>query len=206
MTRPSLKQIETLFQEIILPFHQIKRDLTLPIDDHRSDNDAEHSWSLALLACALAPEIDAQLDTGKVCMLAIAHDVVEVYAGDTSVWASKEQLASKAVREHQALKKIRQKFTQFSWLASIIEEYELKQTPESQFVWSLDKFLNLYMLYLDKGYYYSTKYKLTKQQVDNQLTEHRQKAHAHPQVAEYYEQVRAAFDAHPEYFYQGESK
>lgn len=41
-----------------------------------------------MLACSLAHEIDPTLDIGKISQFAIAHDLVEVYADDTSVFAT----------------------------------------------------------------------------------------------------------------------
>lgn len=202
MSKPTFKDIEKLFFELIMPFHQIERDLPMPIQNHRNDNDAEHSWSLALLAGCLAPQVDPSLDVGQVCMFAIVHDVVEIYAGDTSVWAPKAQLSQKSASEAAAIKKIQENFLQFPWLASTIETYEHKDTPEARFVWALDKFLNLLALYEDKGYYF-LRGKITKERFEKHLATHRQKAHAHAGVAEYYEQLRSLCDQHPEYFYAG---
>src|SRR3712207_5365806 len=99
----SLDDIKSLFHKIIIPFHTIERDTTLPLANHRSDNDAEHSWSLSLMAVALAPEINPQLDVGKISIFATVHDLVEIYAGDTSVWAEPALQDNKAQREKEAL-------------------------------------------------------------------------------------------------------
>lgn len=42
---------------------------------------------------------------------------------------------------------------------------------------------------------------ITKQLFDERLTSHRKKAHAHPVIGEYYEQLLELFDTPPEYFY-----
>lgn len=200
MTKVTFDDLRKLYLEAIIPFHKIKRDICLPIDDHRPDNDAEHSWSLALMACALAPEVNAKLDVGKVTIYAVVHDLVEVYAGDTSVWSKPEELATKAKREADALKQISKNFAAFPNLVQNIEDYETKANPEAKFVYALDKFLNLLNLYEDRGYFYRDLRKLTKEEVDERLKEHRKKGMSDPAVAPYYKKLRDAFDAHPEYF------
>src|SRR5438105_2221565 len=106
MPKPSHSQIAQLLRDLIVPFHLIFRDSNIPIGKQRPENDAEHSWSLAVLACSLAPEIDSTLDTGKVCQFAVAHDLLEVYAGDTSVFAGSKHCATKAIREEKALQRL----------------------------------------------------------------------------------------------------
>jgi 5'-deoxynucleotidase YfbR-like HD superfamily hydrolase len=204
MSKPSFEEVENLLQQAILPFYAITRDISVPIKPRRRENDAEHSWSLAFMACALAPEVDSNLNVGKVCMFAVVHDLVEIYADDTSVWASKEKLASKTAREQAAVKQIITNFSAFPWIGQTVQAYEHKDAQEAKFVYALDKFLNLLIVYADKNLHNVENYKTTKQMCDQKLIPHRQKAHSHPAVAEYYEQLRAAFDAHPEYFYRGE--
>lgn len=187
----------------MLPFYEIERDLAVPIYKRRRENDAEHSWSLAMLACSLAPELDSTLDVGNVCMFATVHDVVEIYSGDTSVWAPQERHLSKSKREKAALAKIKHTFAAFPWIGNTIEAYERKDTPEANFVWALDKFLNLLIVYADKGTYNIENHKVTKEMHEQQLIPHRIKAHAHPAVVPYYEELRSLFDSHPEYFFQG---
>lgn len=199
--KPTFSDIEQLLLGLALPFYQIERDLPLPIQNHRDENDAEHSWSLAMAVCALAPEIDPALNVGQCCMLAVVHDMVEVFAGDTSVWAPVEDHATKHDREAKALEIIKQKFPAFPTLGKLIEEYEAKKTPEAIFVWALDKFMALLALYEDEGYYYRH-YEKTMTQFKKQFAAHRQKAHAHPIVGEYYEELVTAFFSHPEYFHQ----
>lgn len=198
----SLEDIKRLFHKVIIPFHTIERDTTLPLPSHRADNDAEHSWSLALLAIALAPEIDPKLDVGKVSIFATVHDLVEVYAGDTSVWADKTQHESKEERESDALARLKTDFPEFTTLFAYIDEYETGLSSEAKFVYALDKFLNLLAIIEDKGYYYRVKHKITKERYLEQLKDHKIKAHTHPVVAQYYDELRELFDKNPAHFYQ----
>ena len=95
------------------------------------------------MALALAPKIDSKLDVGKVSIFALLHDVVEIHAGDTSVWAPEVQLKSKHKREVQALARLHKEFPEFKHLFNFIDEYEKKDSDETRFVYALDKFLNL---------------------------------------------------------------
>lgn len=198
----SLDDLRSLFRKVVVPFHLIERDMTLPAPSHRPDNDAEHSWSLAFMALTVAAEIDPDLDLGKIAIYAIVHDVVEVYSGDTSVWAEEERLTTKQQREADAIIRLQKELPQFPNLHKFIAHYESRADNEAKFVYALDKFLNLLTITEDSGYYYHTKHKITKARYDKQLTGHKDKAHSHPLVAKYYDQLRDEFDKHPEHFYQ----
>lgn len=200
MTQPTHSDIEHLLKHIILPFYHIKRDMPLPLGERRWENDAEHSWSVAFLACALAPQIDPTLDIGKIAQYAIAHDIVEVYADDTSTFASESELATKDEREAAALKRIETEFGHFPWITKIVEEYESKQSNEAKFVYALDKYIPVAYDYIDEGKLFQER-KVTLESYNKSLETHRQKAKSHPKVAEYYEEVRRLLDAHPEYFH-----
>lgn len=203
--KPTFDDMQRLLTNLILPFYEIERDMPMPIQNHRNETDAEHSWSLAIAACALAPQIDPKLDVGKICQFAVVHDLVELYAGDVSVWASEDKIAAKHEREQTAAKKIRKNFSQFPWLANTIEEYEKKDSSEALFVYALDRFMALLVLYKDQGYYY-LRDKRSKADFDKKHISYRYKSHAHKGVGQYYDQLIKAFDEHPEYFYNNNSK
>lgn len=202
----SLDDIKHLFHKVIIPFHTIEQDTTLPLSDHRTDNDAEHSWSLALLAIALAPEVDPDLDVGKVSVLATVHDLVEIYAGDTSVWADTAHIKHKKEREAKALTQLKKDFPQFPTLFAYIDEYEASSSNEAKFVYALDKFLNLLAIIEDKGYYYRVKHKITRERYLEHLKSHKTKAHTHPVIGRYYDELRELFDKNPAHFYRENSK
>lgn len=201
MPKPALADIERLMAELVVPFYCVERDLTLPIQSRRLENDAEHSWSVAFLACSLAPEIDKSLDVGIIAQYAIVHDLVEVFAGDTSPWHTKNIRESKAKREAKALTHLTKQYTRFPWVSRTIHEYEHRTTKEAVFVWAVDKIVVLLLRYLDQGKHYKDK-GVTKKRFDAELASHRAKAHAHPDVGAYYDQLLALFNKHPEYFHQ----
>lgn len=203
MTKPTFFDIRALLAQVALPFYQIKRDMPLPFENHRNENDAEHSWSLAFLGCALAPEVDPALDVGKVTIFATLHDVVEVKAGDTSYWADQTLHDTKIEREKRALHDLTKQFPQFPNLFAYIHEYEQKSSNEALFVYALDKFLNMFIVFESKGYYMH-KNKLTSSFTRPRLQKQRTKAHAHPVVARYYDALEHELYKHPEYFYPQE--
>ena len=67
-------------------------------DGSRKENDAEHSWHLALSAILLKEHMDAPVDLMKVIVMVLIHDLVEIDAGDTYAYDS-EGTKSKRERE-----------------------------------------------------------------------------------------------------------
>lgn len=173
--------------------------MDLPIHD-RPENDAEHSWSLALAACTLAPEIDQALDTGKIAQYAIVHDLVEVYSGDVSIYDVDPELHdNKEDNEARAMETLRSKHTHTPWIIQTIDEYERKDTPEARYVWAMDKYVALYMrLLYAKPFFY--KKGITKEFFDKSMARVRKKTAAFPVVAQLFDELVAEFDAHPEWF------
>ena len=139
---PNVQHILQLISSLIVPMYYIHRDIVPPKRSPLRENDAEHSWALALLACALAPQINPKLDIGKVAQFAIVHDVVEVYSGDVSAMDSQAANSSeRKIREAAALERIQSDFSYMPWIAETIKEYESFSSEEACFVYALDKFM-----------------------------------------------------------------
>lgn len=206
MAKLQLQDIQKLVHQMVVPFYLINRDMDVQITDtaHRKETDAEHAWSIALVACAIAPHIDQTLDVGKIAQLAIVHDLVEIYAGDVSIWGSKADLAQKEERERQSLHKIESEYSNFPWLIQNITEYETKSSPEAKFVNAVDKLVPFFFRVLVKPQPFERK-KLTLEQFKAGIEKSRQKVKSSPEISEYFEQMLEVFYAHPEYFYRGSS-
>lgn len=132
-------------------FQQVKRVLLVNNED-RQENDAEHSYQLALVAWYLIDSKNLPLDLGKVLRYAIVHDLVEVYAGDTYFYTEDKSLReSKVAREAEAAERIAQEFPEMSELNQLIVDYEEKFDEEAKFVYALDKILPVMNIYLDGG-------------------------------------------------------
>lgn len=200
MVKPALSDIEHIFREIILPFYFVRRRTPLRSETGRYENDAEHSWSTALLACALAPHIDPALDVGKICQFATVHDLVEVYAGDTSNFAPASEKSTKAFREHQAMQKLHETTAAMPWIATTVKEYEKQDSLEARFVKSVDKLLPLLFDYVEEGLFLHEN-NITVEEWKEQLAKHRKKASEHPGAFEYYDELWNLLLANPHFFH-----
>ncbi|HEY1835727.1 MAG TPA: HD domain-containing protein [Candidatus Saccharimonadales bacterium] len=201
MSKPTIADLEKLIREIIFPFYQIERTVPLRFAPRRYENDAEHSWSLALFACALAPRVDPKLDVGKVAQFAIVHDLVEIHAGDTNNFAPEAERATKDEREREALGKLRQEFKLFPWITETIATYEKQASAEARFVKSVDKLILLLIDYFEEGQFYH-EHKITLEMWRAKMQKHREKAARHPGAFAYYDEIWNLLLANPQFFHQ----
>jgi putative hydrolases of HD superfamily len=132
-------------------FNNIKRVLFATGEDRR-ENDSEHSFQLALVSWYLTDVLELDLNITKVIKYALAHDLVEVYAGDVYFHTKDKKLKKeKKSNEVKAALKIRKEFSGFKDLGKVISNYESKVDQESKFVYALDKVLPVVNIYLDGG-------------------------------------------------------
>ncbi len=140
------------FVELTRTFRGVERAIHM-IPEQRYENDAEHSFQLAIVAWYLISALGLKLNKEKVLMYALAHDLVEVYAGDTPLHTgTKAAHSSKSMREHKAQLRIEKEFKEFKDLHRFIEGYERRKDKESTFVYALDKALPVFWVYLEKGH------------------------------------------------------
>jgi putative hydrolase of HD superfamily len=118
------------------------------------ENDAEHSYSLSMMAWYLITTRKLELNLDLSMRYALSHDLVEVYAGDTHAFGSSPQKASKKLREDLALTMLRQEYAEFSELPDLIHNYEQRNDPEGRFVYALDKLMPSLMIYLNESQHY----------------------------------------------------
>ena len=74
-------------------------------DAGRKENDAEHSWHLALMAYLLQEYSHEPVDVPKVMLMVLIHDLVEIDAGDTYAYDA-EGAVTKQSRETAAADRI----------------------------------------------------------------------------------------------------
>lgn len=200
MKKPTNDDVKKLVEEIVIPFSLIERDMSIPLESgYRQENDAEHSWSVALVACALAPHIDPTLDIGLVSQYALVHDLVEIYASDVSIWADDDALSKKDENEQKALEVIKQKYSHFPWLVQTTEAYERQDSNEALYVRSIDKYVPLIIRFFENGRYFKEQ-GITKEIFDKGIALPRVKAHGHKGAAEYFDIMLEEYNAHPEHF------
>lgn len=121
-------------------------------DQDRWENDMEHSYHLAMLAWYIIDSQKLALNREKVFCYALAHDLVEVYAGDTYLYSPDQALLdSKMERERLAAERLATEFPEVPEMHAAISGYVAKEDAESRFVYALDKIEPLVKLYLDGG-------------------------------------------------------
>lgn len=139
------------FANFLYKFQQVKR-VQFAVGEDRSENDAEHSFQLAMLAWYISSCNKLDLDLDLIIKYSLIHDLVEIYAGDTFAFEKNEEIKnSKKERERTALEKIKLEFPEFEDLSFLIEKYERKEDRESHFVYALDKVIAEMGNYLDDG-------------------------------------------------------
>ena len=115
---------------------------TLHPDGVRWETDTDHTVMLALITPAVAAEHpELGLDVGLVTQLAVVHDLVEAYAGDTDTFrlVVEGRTTDKAAREAVALERIAVECAAWPWVVRTIRLYEAQQVREARFVRYLDK-------------------------------------------------------------------
>lgn len=129
--------------EFILEADKIKRigRQTYLSDGIRKENDAEHSWHLALMAILLQEHSNQELDVLKVITMVLIHDMVEIDAGDTYAYDEVAH-ATKRDREVAAAERIFGILPQDQkeYFRQLWEEFEQYETPEAKFAHMLDNF------------------------------------------------------------------
>ncbi|WP_025764440.1 HD domain-containing protein [Dyadobacter tibetensis] len=78
-----LQQIDFIREIDKIKYIQRKTKL---FNSDRRENDAEHSWHLAMMAMVLHEHSDDPVDLLKVIKMVLIHDIVEIDAGDTFIY------------------------------------------------------------------------------------------------------------------------
>lgn len=106
----------------------------------RRENDAEHSFSLALFTSVLAEYSNEPIDVLKTIKTVLIHDIVEIDAGDTYCYDSAGN-ATKAEREKAAADRLFALLPpeQEKEFRGLWEDFEAGETPEAKFAAAMDK-------------------------------------------------------------------
>lgn len=142
--------------EFIVTIDQLK-DITrqsITTGSRRNENDAEHSWHLAVMAILLSEYAEEQnIDLLKVIKMVLIHDLVEIYAGDTYCYDEKAN-EDKAEREQEAAERLFSILPQDQGeeLMNLWREFEEMETYEAAFAACLDRFQPLLLNYNTEGH------------------------------------------------------
>jgi len=124
------------------------------IGTDRNENDAEHSWHMAVMAILLSEySVEKNLDLLKVLKLIIIHDLVEIGAGDTFCYDEKGR-EDKAEREEKAAQQLFNLLPgdQAEEIYCLWREFEELKTPEARFAACMDRLQPLLLNYNTEGH------------------------------------------------------
>jgi putative hydrolase of HD superfamily len=76
----------------------------------RFENDVEHGYQLTMLAWLVIDYLKLPLNKDLAIKFALAHDIIEVYAGDTLPFNNPNVIAEKEKKEADALSRLASEF------------------------------------------------------------------------------------------------
>ena len=122
------------------------------VDSQRCENDAEHSWHIAVMIYLLREYANEDFDVAKAMLMALIHDVVEIDAGDTYAYDA-EALKSQKEREDAAKERIFGILPeeQKQELIALFDEFEAYETAESKFAHAMDNMQPLILNHSNNG-------------------------------------------------------
>ena len=139
MLKNSLLKIMNLIND----FKRIERTVYVAnTEPKRFENDAEHSYELAMVAWYLNNCFELGLDTNLLLKYALVHDLVETKTGDFDGFmhsGDKDFEKKKLEDEYRGFELLKSEFTDFPEMLQSIEEYEEKLNQEAKFIYALDK-------------------------------------------------------------------
>lgn len=139
------------------------------IDKTRREDDAEHSWHIAVMAMVLSEYSNEKIDVCKVIKMLLIHDLVEIYAGDTFCY-DVEGNKSKKERELEAADKIYGMLDEDKGneLRKLWDEFEEMKTDEAIFAAAMDRLQPLFSNYYSDGGTWK-KFGVSKEQVSKRI-------------------------------------
>ncbi len=126
----------------ILEVEKLKTVLrkTQILDRSRVENDAEHTWELAVMAAVLVEHADEPVDLLRVLKMLLIHDIVEIDAGDTFAFDAAAAV-DKAEREIRAAERIFNLLPadQALEFRALWDEFESRTTADARFANAMDR-------------------------------------------------------------------
>lgn len=139
---------------------------TILTQSRRAENSAEHSWHFALMIVVLAEHSNHQpLDVLRILKMVLIHDIVEIDAGDTFAYDTKN-MADQHERESVAATRIFGLLPpdQSVEFRALWDEFEARATPEARFAAACDRFHPMLLNCLTEGHAWQ-KHGVTQDQV-----------------------------------------
>ena len=113
---------------------------TMLISGARNENDAEHSWHIAVMALLFKEYCVEEPNVERAIKMCVVHDLIEIYAGDTFAYDVKGN-ESKAAREAAAADKLYAQLPeeQGAELRALWEEFDAMETVDAKYAACLDR-------------------------------------------------------------------
>ncbi|TGE31611.1 HD domain-containing protein [Desulfosporosinus sp. Sb-LF] len=142
--------------EFIVEIDKLKRIFrqNVVIETLEQENDAEHSWHMAVMAILLSEySSTTDLNVLRVLKMLLIHDLVEIHAGDTFCYDEKGNL-DKLDREQSSADKLFNILPsdQAQEIMDLWHEFEAMETHEARFAASLDRLQPLLLNYNTDGH------------------------------------------------------
>lgn len=126
---------------------------TMLLDKSRRENDAEHSWHIAVMALLFEEYASEPVDIGHAIKMCVVHDLIEIYAGDTFAY-DVEGNKSKAEREAKAADRLFALLPeeQGAYIRALWEEFDGMETADSKYAACLDRIQPFFHNTLTEGH------------------------------------------------------
>ena len=113
---------------------------TMLVDGSRRENDAEHSWHIAVMALLFTEYVKHKPDVGRAVKMLVVHDLIEIYAGDTFAF-DVEGNKTKEQNEAAAADKLFAQLPteQGAEIRALWEEFDDMKTPDSIYANCMDR-------------------------------------------------------------------
>lgn len=140
--------------DFIIEIDKVKKILrkTKLFHEDRFENDAEHSWTICIMALLLKEYADFSVDIEKVIKMLLIHDIVEIDAGDTFLYsADRENTKDKEEKAAQRIFGLLED-DQKEYFINLWKEFEEKETNEAKFASLFDRLEPLMQNYISEGF------------------------------------------------------
>lgn len=113
---------------------------TMLLSKERRENDAEHSWHIAVMALLFKEYCVEEPSVERAIKMLVVHDLVEIYAGDTFAYDDKGN-EDKEAREAAAADKLFSQIPpeQGQEIHALWEEFDAMETTDSKYAACLDR-------------------------------------------------------------------
>ena len=130
---------------------------TLLVDGSRRENDAEHSWHIAVMALLFEEYAMEKPNTSHAMEMAVVHDLIEIYAGDTFAYDVAGN-ATKQQREQEAADKLFSILPeeQGEHIRSLWDEFDACETVDAKYANCLDRLQPFFHNTLTGGHTWKT--------------------------------------------------